>query len=229
MQPGILGPRKHGCASGSCPCGFSKWPISLVYEMLYVWAVHSAHARGWPDRVGGAAVENMGWNAYGAPLQVKCAGSHRMCRNPLRTLATIRPDRPVVRSAIVVSSPARVSWMCTRSRSPPFMSSTSGVTVKLCVVWVSGPGGPTGCPSCVRKAKFTGSVQFGLVVVKLPCKLSIVSAAHHCVPPLVQEMAVFQPGGYSCSSMYAAPAWVGVGTACRLVSLSGRHTRVPSG
>ena len=81
---------------------------------------------------------------YGAPWQVKFAGSHTMCRNPLSALATIMPVSPVVMSWMVVVNPPGVSYRLTTSSSPGFMTRTSGVGVKVCSVAVSGPGGPIG-------------------------------------------------------------------------------------
>ena len=82
-QPGILGPRKHGCASGSWPCGFSKCPISHEAETFTVCAVQPAQVTGTPPGAIGWDVAYIAWYEYGSPLQVKLTGSQMMCRNPL--------------------------------------------------------------------------------------------------------------------------------------------------
>ena len=103
----------------------------------------------------------IGWKAYGAPLQVNFTGSQRMWRNLLWTLAVMKPRSPVVTSSISVKKPAAVSCIETRRVSPGFMSRTSRVGVNVFAVCLSGPGGPTGRPLWVRKAKLTGSTQLG--------------------------------------------------------------------
>ena len=103
-----------------------------------------------------------------------------------------------------VATPAAESCMVTLSLSPGFITKTSGVGVNVDLFAVSGPGGPTGTPSCVRNAKFTGSMQLLLSTLKskFPCRLSIVSAAHQCVwSQEILLMNGWYPGGYSCSSM----------------------------
>src|SRR5438128_7866933 len=103
-------------------------------------------------------VEYIGWNEYGDPLHENPTGSQLMCRNPFPALPTILPLWPVVRSLMDVATPAAESCMVTLSLSPGFITKTSGVGVNVDLFAVSGPGGPTGTPSCVRNAKFTGSM-----------------------------------------------------------------------
>src|SRR5579863_6505331 len=95
----------------------------------------------------------------------------------------MKPDFPVVSSLTRLSMPWGVSLTVTSMVSPWFISSVWEFGVKLAIVCVAGPGGPVGTPSFWMKAKLTGSVQFGLHVVKLGrhSRLSMLSAAHQCV------------------------------------------------
>src|SRR5436190_2682202 len=206
--------------------------------MLSVCAAQVVQAVGWPLARGARAVSYIGWNAYGAPLQVNFTGSQRMWRNLFWTLAVMSPRSPVVTSSISVKNPCAVSCIETRSVSPGFMSSTSRVGVNVFAVCLSGPGGPTGLPLWVRKAKLTGSGQLGFASAlgglpgpwrppKFAWRLSIVSAAHQWT--WSQEMTGAYPGGYIWSSMNAAPAWSGRGGTWMFESLSGMQIFVPSG
>src|SRR5205823_3698681 len=91
-----------------------------------------------------------------------------------------------------------------------------------------------GFPSCVRNAKFTGSAQlrFWLEKSKLNWRLSIVRAEHQWFRSheiLCRNGRGLYPGGYSCSSMYAAPAWSGAGGTWMFLSLSRGQGAPPSG
>ncbi len=93
---------------------FSKWPISSDMATLYVCA-DQVLPRGLP-------VEYSGWNAYGFSWHVLDFGVYRMWPNPLATDAVIDPCWPVVRSAMSICRPARVSWIRNRTTSPGLMS-----------------------------------------------------------------------------------------------------------
>ena len=70
----------------------------------------------------GLPVEYSGWNAYGFSWHVLDFGVYRMWPNPLATDAVIDPCLPVVRSAMSICRPARVSWIRNRTTSPGLMS-----------------------------------------------------------------------------------------------------------
>jgi hypothetical protein len=60
---------------------------------------------------------------------------------------------------MTATNPADVSWMSTRSRSPPLMNrSEDACGVKVSSVASSGLGGACGVPESVTNAKFAGSI-----------------------------------------------------------------------
>ena len=92
-------------------------------------------------RVCSLDVEYMGWNAYGCSVHRPAAGSYITWANPLAVLAVIRPDWPVVRSLISVTSPCGESWIDTSIWSPGLMNrSVDGLGVNEAAVRRSGRG-----------------------------------------------------------------------------------------
>src|SRR5581483_7379109 len=85
-------------------------------------------------------VEYAGWNAYGASWHVLDFGVYRMWPKPLAIDAVIEPCCPVLRSVMLMYSPARVSCRWNRTVSPGFISRSflrSGLTAaKLGLVTV---------------------------------------------------------------------------------------------
>jgi hypothetical protein len=128
----------------------------------------------WAGRRGGAAAH--GRTSHGMhterPSRVEFTGSQSMWRKPLATLAVMDPRALVARSRMSVARPSGVSCSDALMVSPGFISKASVVGVNVASVCWSGPGGPTGTPLWVRKAKLcpvTG--QFRRVSRRVELKL----------------------------------------------------------
>src|SRR6516164_5479548 len=117
-------------------------------------------------------------------------GANCTAPKPLAALAVIDPVWRVVRSVSDTLSPPWVSRRLTVSRSPEFMNrSCDGSGVKVASVEFTGFGGACGTPLLVTNAKLTYSKptifwHAGLStwpVFSFCERLSMLSAAHHCV------------------------------------------------
>src|SRR6266567_5099167 len=102
---------------------------------------------------------------------------------PLAALATMKPLLCVVRSVTLVVNPACGSVIATLITSPGFSFSVWALGVWVLTLVSCGLGGPVGLPLVCRKAKLTGSWQFGFSPTKLNFDdtLSMFRAAHHWV------------------------------------------------
>src|SRR5690242_12387904 len=97
-------------------------------------------------------------------------------------------------------NPSAVSCMSTDNLSPEPKNNVSGPGVKVAAVWRSGSAGPWDLPSRVMNAKLTYSWPAALrhalllatPVFEFDEKLSMLSAAHHCV---CVQPKLSQPGG----------------------------------
>src|SRR5262249_23924196 len=125
--------------------------------------------------------------------------------NPFAALATTKPVWPVVRSATEALSPptsgdpeSGTSLIEALTTSPGFIFRVWALPKNVARFGSCGAGGPGGTPSSYMNEQLTGSMQLLLQVLtlKLHTRLSIVSAAHHCVLlQLVESVNGVNPGG----------------------------------